>query len=71
MLRGDAAAVAGQLRDALAGGSPERWAAWRRELTTKVGDLLHSCLVIMTCVAAAPLWGNTATRVAKGKGWAT
>ena len=43
MLRGDAAAVAGQLREALAGGGSERWAAWRRELITKVRDQLPSC----------------------------
>ena len=38
-LRGDAAAVAGQLKEALALGDPQRWAAWRRELTEKVQEL--------------------------------
>ena len=53
VLRGDAAAVAGQLREALAGDGPECWAAWRHELTTKVRDQLHSCTVVPTYVAAA------------------
>ena len=55
-LRGDAAAVAEQLRAALAGVDPQRWAAWRGELAAKVTRMLSGarcgCEERTACVTA-------------------